>query len=195
MLLNIGLLLSLTLLANLVAADLRIVVIKRARACFITGPSILPSDVVVDLSVTCTKNPQVFKGVPDVAKKGLTFSNITFTKAPEVSSVQFALNTFVTPKNPTKANLAVFQINSALYDATNAGMRSQMIVDAAGLAKLKGVAFFLEFQIARITKNNGVEGILHKGQKVLKNCVNCSPATMNAVISLAKASGIALTAP
>jgi len=164
-------------------------------ACFITGTATLPSDVSVDTSVQCdTSATETFKGVPEVTRNGQSFSDISFTKDTSVSSVGFALKTFPTPDDPTTGNVTDFENAQALYGATNAGLRSLGADAPSGaLNELKGVNFFLDFQITRIKQDNGTEGTAHKLDKVLKNCAGCSAGDRQAVIALAASSGIDVT--
>ncbi|KAH8926857.1 hypothetical protein BT69DRAFT_1317318 [Atractiella rhizophila] len=184
---------------SMLASTFALPILRRQSACFITGNAVLPTDVVVDTSVTCTGSTGPV-GVPDVEKGGVKFvrillplpaSDVSFTKDTSISAVAFALKNFATPANAADADLTFFQNVDAVYGATNAALRSiGSSPSAQPLAALKGPAFFLGFQIARINNDNGVQGIEHKLGKVLKNCLGCDTATKQAVIDLAASSGI-----
>ncbi|CAH7671437.1 hypothetical protein PPACK8108_LOCUS6210 [Phakopsora pachyrhizi] len=160
---------------------------RQSKACFIVGNAVLPKDVVVNDKLTCDFKTQPFPGIPDVSSGNIKYSQVDFQSDSSISSVGFGLKNFQT--DGSQADLTRFKQLDDVYGATNAALRSTGGDQKQnGLAKLKGTAFFIGFQLARINKDQpGLERLLGK---VLKNCVSCSDADRKQVQDLAAASGV-----
>jgi hypothetical protein len=121
---------------------------SRQNACFVVGKEALPKEVQdsvksIQSSVTCGSGTTIDK-VPDVTSGSATFSKIDFSKSSS-SPLQFALDTFATPADPAKADLAALQDQLNVYLATEAGLRS-----VGGNLAIKVPKFFLAMQVSRV---------------------------------------------
>ncbi|KAI1387341.1 uncharacterized protein F4822DRAFT_279578 [Hypoxylon trugodes] len=160
------------------------------NACFVIGSTTLPqetADIVDDLAstVTCDKTATTISGVPDVTSGSTTFSSIDFSQSKQ-TPLEFALSKFATASPLANSDLATFQDQLNVYQATEAGIRS-----VGGSLAIKVPKFFLEFQVSRIQTAQGnpptAAGLQvdHLRDKVLKNAPKESQDLLDQVTQLA----------
>lgn len=162
---------------------------RRQKGCFIVGSTTLPQETadIADAlasSVTCSTGTTI-GNVPDVTTNGVSFSDIDFSKSSS-TPLQFALDTFATASPLASSDLATFQTNLDLYQATEAGVRSEN-----GNLAIKEPKFFLAFQVARIKTAQGVtitdpgQTVEHLLGKVQKNAGSADKGLLTQVEALA----------
>ncbi|KAF1966072.1 hypothetical protein BU23DRAFT_332783 [Bimuria novae-zelandiae CBS 107.79] len=162
---------------------------RRQNGCFIVGTATLPqetADIADALASTVTCGTATTIGnVPDVTANGVSFSDIDFSKSSS-TPLQFALDTFATADPLADSDLATFQTNLDLYQATEAGIRSE-----GGDLAIKEPKFFLAFQVARIKTAQGItiedagQTVDHLLGKVQKNAGKADQALLTQVNALA----------
>ncbi|KAI2602104.1 hypothetical protein GGR54DRAFT_634258 [Hypoxylon sp. NC1633] len=161
-----------------------------AQACFVIGATTLPqetADIAADLAstVTCDNTQTTIANVPDVTSGSTTFSSIDFSQSSQ-TPLEFALSQFATADPLADTDLATFQDELNVYQATEAGIRS-----VGGSLAIKVPKFFLEFQVSRIQTAQGnpptAAGLQvdHLRDKVLKNAAGEDQTLLNQVTQLA----------
>ena len=162
---------------------------RRQNACFIVGGTTLPQETAdiadaIASTVTCGAGTTI-GNVPDVTTNGVSFSDIDFSRSGS-TPLQFALDTFATADPLASTDLATFQTNLDLYQATEAGIRSE-----GGSLAIKEPKFFLAFQVARIKTAQGIaitdpgQTVEHLLGKVQKNAGSADKGLLPQVEALA----------
>ncbi|KAJ4301419.1 hypothetical protein N0V90_003511 [Kalmusia sp. IMI 367209] len=162
---------------------------RRQNACFIVGSTALPQETAdiadaIASSVTCGTSTTI-GNVPDVTSNGVSFSDIDFSKSSS-TPLQFALDNFATADPLASTDLNAFTTNLDLYQATEAGVRSE-----GGSLAIKEPKFFLAFQVARIKTAQGVaitdpgQTVEHLLGKVQKNAGSADQGLLTQVNALA----------
>ncbi|KKA30719.1 hypothetical protein TD95_005227 [Thielaviopsis punctulata] len=183
---------STALLFGAVAVQAAPTLVSRADPCFVIGNTPLPQEVIdtdnaIASQITCNPTKTTIAKVPDVTAGSTSFSSIDFSKS-SLTPLGFALKQFATdPTSLAATNLTQFQNSLAVYEATEAGLRS---VD--GSLAIKVPKFFLSFQVSRIQTAQGNpptaagQQVDHLLQKVLKNAPTESQALKDQVTALSK---------
>ncbi|KAF1847339.1 uncharacterized protein K460DRAFT_248643, partial [Cucurbitaria berberidis CBS 394.84] len=165
---------------------------RQNAACFVTGTKALPAEVAniataLSNSVTCSAAKKTISNVPDVTSGAVTFSSIDFSKAGNGQTpLAFALDKFATADPLASTDLKKFQDSLDVYQATEAGIRSE-----GGSLAIKVPKFFLEMQVSRIQTAQGnpptAAGLQvdHLRDKVTKNGAKESKALLDQVVALA----------